>query len=34
MLRWLEEERPALEILKVIVEEKRKVSGVAVELLR
>ncbi|MEM0978642.1 MAG: hypothetical protein AAGH78_00070 [Cyanobacteria bacterium P01_H01_bin.58] len=30
----IEEERPALEILKVVVEGKRKVSGVSAELLR
>ena len=30
----IEAERPALEILRVVVEGRRKVSGVAAELLR
>ena len=32
--RLIEAERPALEILRVVVEGKRKVSGVSAELLR
>ncbi|MEN8444083.1 MAG: hypothetical protein ABG776_03610 [Cyanobacteria bacterium J06555_13] len=34
VVRLIEAERPALEILKVVVEGKRKVSGVSAELLR
>ena len=34
VVRLIEAERPALEILKVVVKEKRKVSGVSAELLR
>ena len=30
----IEAERPALEILRIVVEEKRNVSGVSAELLR